>query len=122
MRVCRPGGRQGFACGVREAQQPEEREQLGAWHVDQSPAACAPRLNAPVRAQEADELTRLTKYVTELRKRHDEMFQLANRKETALQSRVDSVKVRACRARTAAPLRPEGAGPRVARRILSSTR
>ena len=48
-----------------------------------------------VRAQEADELTRLTKYVTELRKRHDEMFQLANRKETALQARVDSVKVRA---------------------------
>lgn len=40
-------------------------------------------------------MTRLSKYVTELRKRHDEMFQLANRKETALQSRVDSVKVRA---------------------------
>ena len=48
-----------------------------------------------MRAQEADELTRLTTYVTELRKRHDEMFQLANRKETALQARVDSVKVRA---------------------------
>ena len=80
------------------------------------------RLNAPARAQEADELTRLTKYVTELRKRHDEMFQLANRKETALQSRVDSVKVRACRARTAARLRPDGAGLRLSRRSLSSTR
>jgi hypothetical protein len=86
-------------------------------------AARGRRLNAPVCAQEADELTRLTKYVTELRKRHDEMFQLANRKETALQSRVDSVKVRACRAR-AAPRRrrSEGASPRVPRRILSSTR
>ncbi len=32
--------------------------------------------------------------MTDLRKRHDEMFQLGNRKEVALQSRVDSVKAR----------------------------
>ena len=73
----------------------------------------------PARAQEADELTRLTKYVTELRKRHDEMFQLANRKETALQARVDSVKVRT-RPVAVAPLRAER--PRSARRIWSLTR
>jgi hypothetical protein len=46
-----------------------------------------------VRAQDADELARLTNYVTDLRKRHDEMRQLAARKEVALQTRVDSVKV-----------------------------
>ena len=38
---------------------------------------------------------RLTAYVTDLRKRHDEVKQLVARKEAALQTRVDSVKVRA---------------------------
>ena len=67
-----------------------------------------------MRAQDADELARLTNYVTDLRKRHDEMRQLAARKEVALQTRVDSVKVcvRVCarrgpraRARTPGPAR-----------------
>ena len=52
-------------------------------------------LSATRRAQDAAELVRLTAYVTELKRRHDDMKQLAARKETALQSRVDSVKVRA---------------------------
>ncbi len=46
----------------------------------------------PPRPQDADEFVRLSTYVTELRKRHDEMFQLAGRKELALRARVDSVK------------------------------
>jgi hypothetical protein len=40
-----------------------------------------------------------------LRKRHDDVRQLAGRKETALQSRVDSVKVRARARRSRAPVR-----------------
>jgi hypothetical protein len=88
-----------------------------AW-LTKALAAARDAAERPARAQEADELTRLTKYVTELRKRHDEMFQLANRKETALQARVDSVKVRT-RPVSVAPLRSERLCS--ARRIWSST-
>jgi chromosome segregation ATPase len=43
-------------------------------------------------AQDTAELARLTAYVTDLRRRYDEQFQTGNRKETALQSRVDSLR------------------------------
>ena len=76
--------------------------------------------------QNADELVRLTAYVTDLRKRHDEVKQLVARKEAALQTRVDSVKVRALpphvpRARRAALTRLRRARA-LAPRIWSWTR
>lgn len=43
-------------------------------------------------SQDAAELARLTAYVTDLRKRYDEQFQLGNRKEAAVQSRVDCLR------------------------------
>ena len=50
------------------------------------------RADAPRPRQDADELVRLTAYVTELKRRHDDAKLLVARKEAALQTRVDSVK------------------------------
>lgn len=46
------------------------------------------------RAQDTEELARLTAYLGELKKRHDDTFISGNKKELLLQQRVDSVKAR----------------------------